>query len=88
MKRLAAILFVIFALAGLSGCAMSRQETIRAASRFLELFRASHPHTYDPALEERIRRDYSSLHFEIEDDLKQHIALTEDVLREHTMPMD
>ena len=92
MKSPAAILaFVIFTLAGLPGCGwqdMSRQEKIRTVSRILQVFRPSRPHTYDPTLEERIRREYSSLHFKLEDDLKEHIALTEDVLRQHTLPMD
>ncbi len=92
MKSLGAILvFVIFVLAGLPGCGWegkSRQEKIRTVSRILEIFRPSRPHTYDPTLEEWIRRDYSSLHFKLEDVPKQHIELTEDVLREHTLPVD
>ena len=92
MKSPAAILmFVIFVLAGLPGCGwqeMSSQEKIRTVSRFLEVFRPSRTHTYDPTLEEWIRREYASLHFKVEDVPRQHIALTEDVLRERTLPMD
>ena len=92
MKSLAAILvFVIIVFAGLPGCGwqeMSSQEKIRTVSRILEVVRPSRPHTYDPTLEERIRSEYSSLHFKIRDVSNQHIALTEDVLRQHTLPID
>lgn len=92
MKRLAAVLVcVVFVLAGLPGCGwqnMSTQEKIKTVSRILKVFRPSRPHTYDPTFEEWLRRDYASLHSKVEDDLKQHIALTKDVLREHTPPID
>ena len=92
MKSCAAILvFVIFLIAGLPGCGwqeMSSQEKIRTVSRILEVFRPSQPRTYDPTLEEWIRRDYSSRHFKLEDVPKQHITLTERVLREQTLPFD
>ncbi len=92
MKSLAAILvFVTFVLVGLPGCGwqeMSKQEKIRTVSRILKVFRPSRPHPYDPTLEEWIRREYASLHFKVENAPKQHIALTEDVLREHTLPID
>ncbi len=92
MKGSAAILvFVIFVLVGLPGCGwqeMSEQEKIRTVSRILEVFRPSRPHTYDPTLEEWVRSEYASFHIKLEDVPKQHIALTEDVLRTHTLPID
>ena len=92
MKRLAAIrVFVIVVLAGLPGCGwqdMTKQEKIRTVSRILEVFRPSRAHTYDPTLEDRIRSEYSSLHFKVRDVPQQHIALSEDILRQHTLPMD
>ena len=92
MKSLAAIrVFVIFVLAGLPGCGwqdMSKQEKIRTVSRFLEVVRPSRPHTYDPTLEEWIQREYASFHIKLKDVPKQHIALTEAVLRERTLPKD
>ena len=92
MKSCAAILvFVIIVLAALPGCGwqdMSRQDKMRTVSRILEVFRPSQPRTYDPTLEEWIRRDYSSRHFKLEDVPKQHITLTERVLREQTLPFD
>ena len=92
MKSLAAIrVFVIIVLAGLPGCGwqdMSKQEKIRTVSRILEVFRPSPPQTYDPTLEEWIRSEYASFHIKFKDVPKQHIALTEDVLRQHTLPMD
>ena len=92
MKRLAAIrVLVIFVLAGLPGCGwqdMSKQEKIRTVSRILEVFRPSRPQTYDPTLEKWIRSEYASLHFKVRDVPKQLMALTEEVLRQHTLPMD
>ncbi len=92
MKSLAAnLLFVILVLATLLsyGCQeTSRQEKIRTASRFLKVFRSSRPYRYDPTREVWIRREYSLLHAKVEDVPEQHAALIEDVLREHTLPMD
>ncbi len=92
MKRSASIVvFVVFVLVGLPGCGwqdMSRQEKIRTVSRFLEVLRPSRPHTYDPTLEDGIRSEYASFHIKLEDVPKQHIALIEDVLGEHTLPID
>ncbi len=92
MKSLAAKrVLVIFVLAGLPGCGwqdMTKQEKIRTVSRILEGFRPSRPQTYDPTLEEWIRSEYASFHVQLKDIPKQHIALTEDVLRQHTLPLD
>lgn len=92
MKSPAAVLgLVLFALTGLPGCGwqdMSKQEKIGTVSRILKVFRPSRSHTYDPALEDRIRRNYSPLHFKFMRAPEQHNALIEAVLREHTLPLD
>lgn len=92
MRRLAAIrVLVIFVLAGLPGCGwqdMSKQEKIRTVSRILQVVRPSRPDTYDPTLEEWIQREYASFHIKLKDVPKQHVELTEAVLRQHTMPKD